>query len=145
MNSITSWLYPQNSYNLMQNNPGDIAKVNHPWNKHCRKSTCLLLVCTRVTWYISWWSAQTLSLFFFRRPFFFLPICFDSLESTSRNLRKYTQIWEMLWIGSSSGGQGASGPAVNALNRIAQWSSIILANSEIFCLLNVILQTGEKH
>ena len=72
MNSFTSWLYPQNSYNLMQNNPGDITKFNRKWNKHCRKSTSLparLCTCHLVHRLVV--RANVITVFFFRRLFFF--------------------------------------------------------------------------
>jgi len=37
----------------------------------------------------------------------FHQICFDYMSSTSRNPQKmYSQMWQMLWIGSPSGEQG---------------------------------------
>ena len=64
------WHYPQKSCSLMQNNPGDIAKFNCPWNKHCIKSAILparLRTCQVVHRFGVHTSVIT---FFFKGPFF---------------------------------------------------------------------------
>ena len=80
--------YPQKSCSLMQNNPGDISKFNHPWNKHCRKSAILpALLCTRHVVHRFEVCANVIT-FVLKRPFFtrFALIPCRALCETSENI-----------------------------------------------------------
>ena len=66
----------------------------------------------------------------------FHQICFDSLWSTLRNLQNYRQIWQTLWIGSPSGGQGVR----SCSECVKSYSSMKLVNFGLFLKMFLFIQ-----